>query len=352
MEVLMWRRRHLVFAAVMTAGSLSLAVACGSSPGIPGSPTAPVSANLAGRILRVLDGTPIAGASITVGGHATISSAAGGYAIDEPIEFNEPISVFALGYLKRVVPFLDLSQALDIELIPDDLPFQLNFYRQWVRNAHDSPGSLEPLQRWTRAPSFYIQTTVEDTGEAVLPEIVDRVAAVLRSSVPELSGGRFVAAAIETGPESRLGRVRWVNVTFYRNGGPFSSGSRGLATVGGNTGIIHLRYDEATTRPLLDDDPNGCGYDIVRVAEHEITHTMGFRHTFNEPEDFHSVPGSGCTGAPRSEKARYHAAVAYSRPIGNADVDVDPPSLFGVAAQSGARRVGPIVYCSLEPSRR
>lgn len=325
--------------AVVTAAiGLGLVVACGRGSGTIGSPGAPSSDQLSGRIVRVLDGSPIARASIQVGDRFATSLASGEFSIGGSVNRNEPITVFALGYLKRQVPFLNQPQAT-IDLIPDDLPFQLNFYRQWVRDARDSPGALTTLRRRTVAPRFFIKTTVEETGAPVPADIVDRVAEVLANSVPELSGGRFTAAALETGATLRpLVGTGWVRVFFHNSlGGP-----HGLATVGGDGGTIDLLLDAESSRPLVD-DPNGCGYDVVRVAEHEVTHTMGFRHTVNEPEDFHSVPGSGCTGTPRSDKARYHAAVAYSRPIGNADVDVDPSGSFGLVSPT-ANRV-PIVAC-------
>jgi hypothetical protein len=37
-------------------------------------------------------------------------------------------------------------------------PFNLNFYRQLVRNAFDAPEKLEPLRRWTTAPQIYLKT--------------------------------------------------------------------------------------------------------------------------------------------------------------------------------------------------
>jgi len=335
----MSRVAHL--AGLITAIGVLLASACGRGSAAVGSPAAPSGGELSGRIVRVLDGTPIANASVQIGDRSATSSASGEFSLDGSVAVNEPITVFALGYLRRQVPFLDLPQEVTIDLIPDDLPFRLNFYRQWVRNARESPGSLATLRRWTRAPSFYIKTTVEETGAPVPADIVDRITAVLVNSVPELSGGRFTAGAVETGTTARVFGAGWVRVTFHNSlGGP-----HGLATVGGDGGTIELLLNAESSRPLSN-DPNGCGYDVVRVAEHEITHTMGFRHTVNEPEDFHSTPGSGCTGAPRSDKARYHAAVAYSRPVGNADVDVDPRVSFGLSAPT-ANRAPVIVSCRL-----
>ena len=44
--------------------------------------------------------------------------------------------------------------------------FDLNFYRQLVRNTDDAPDKLEPLRRWTRTRSIYLKT-VDEAGELI-----------------------------------------------------------------------------------------------------------------------------------------------------------------------------------------
>jgi hypothetical protein len=73
---------------------------------------------------------------------------------------------------------------------------------------------------------------------------------------------------------------------------------------------------------------------------------MGFFHTFEELEDFHGVPGAGCVGAPRSARARYHAALNYARSPGNVDIDADPePETAALTGFSAGE--GPVVFCEM-----
>ncbi|MEZ5317832.1 MAG: carboxypeptidase-like regulatory domain-containing protein [Vicinamibacterales bacterium] len=343
----MARRRRLASRATrrwLVAACAGGALTCGGgrAPGAPSS-SGPPASGVAGTIVRVVDGTPIAGATIQVRDRSAVSSASGQFSLSAPVGAGQTISVFAPGYLRHDLSLAVGRSGLRISMIPDSQPFSLGFYRQFARNAHDSPLDLAAIDRWTIAPRFYIRTTVDDTGVSVPDGIVARIVTVIRRSVPELSAGRFEAAAIETGTVARPVAAGWVIVTFSRDlGGRIL----GQATVGGNSGVLQLRYDPEAP-DVIPDDPRGCGDTVVSVAEHEITHTMGFRHTVNEPDDFHSIPAAGCTGAPRPEHVRYHAAVAYSRPPGNLDVDVDPLDAPSLGAPAGGRPAV-LVSCGAE----
>jgi hypothetical protein len=79
----------------------------------------------------------------------------------------------------------------------------------------------------------------------------------------------------------------------------------------------------------------------VSLADHEITHTMGYWHTQNVIVD--SFSGEGCPGSPRPDYIRFHSSVMYSRPVGNKDPDLDPAPATAVQAPESGRRV--VVSC-------
>lgn len=80
-------------------------------------------------------------------------------------------------------------------------PFAL--YRMLARNGFESPQSVTvaPTQPWTSAPNIYIWTTWKDTGAPV--NNVDWYVAEIRRVIPQLTGGRFEAGTIESGPAER-----------------------------------------------------------------------------------------------------------------------------------------------------
>ena len=110
--------------------------------------------------------------------------------------------------------------------------------------------------------------------------------------------------------------------------------------------MIRLTYDPARS-------PNPpCEYPALEIANHEIVHTMGFRHTglswFLDPTVENSVRTIDCLGT-RANVVRYHAAVAYARPRLNLDEDRDPvqdiPTVL--AFRGPTVSVGPEVFCAL-----
>lgn len=103
--------------------------------------------------------------------------------------------------------------------------------------------------------------------------------------------------------------------------------------------MVRLRYDPE--RDLQFGNILGCGSQVVHVADHELVHVMGFRHTATVFEDFQS--GYGCLGSGRPDRVRIHAAIVYSRPPGNTDVDND--LVVYARPLDASRSALPVVAC-------
>lgn len=311
----MSRRFLIANSVVLLVVSLSGSTCGGHAPAAPSLPPAPKlsgSYTLSGTVVANQEREPIAGAvlqltGITDPGQTTVTTdARGGFALQVP---GSIIRLFmsAPGYLNRGSRISVSGSHSDVilDLIRASPPFSLEFYRQIARNGYEE-SFLQPLRPWTIAPSFYIRTVTEDTGEAIPSPIINGVKRVLVNAVPELTGGRLSVASLETGIDSRSSQDGWVLVTFARSLG----GDGGRATVGGNSGNIWLLYD-----PDDPTNPFNCESRTVAAADHEIVHTMGYYHTGppwgSLAFDFQS--GQGCPGVGRPARTTYHAAVMYSR---------------------------------------
>jgi hypothetical protein len=273
----------------------------------------------------------VAAAAITLnipsgGSLSATTDATGHFAFTSLPDATFNVVLTAPGYVQHR-SFLALTgtrSAAVLDLIRDGGSFSLTFYRQFVRNGFES-STLERTRRWTVAPSFYLRTVTDDTQEPVPEEIISGIKRVIMNSVPELSAGQFVVNAFETGTEARPQKDGWVSILLLRNRS-LGEGISGRSTVGGNTGTISIVYDPNLPPGVY--NAQQCEAEAVSVADHEIVHTMGFYHTANTYQDFHS--GQGCPGLGRPANTLYHAAVMYSRPPGNLDPDTDVTVLYSL----------------------
>jgi hypothetical protein len=302
-----------VAAIGLTAAGLAVAAACEPSS-TPGAPEPPSAGAIFGLVTRHGATGPVAGAVVTFGSRSAVTGPDGAFRLDEVgVRGSVYLRAMAPGYLERwtLVDVPPAGGPVEVDMIEDAAPFSLDFYRQLARNSRESQNGLTPLLTWILPPSFYVKTTTEDTGEDVPEDVVDEVIRVIVSSVPELSGGRLQAAAVETGREARPLVHGWVNVLFFRD----VEGGLGRATYGGPAGFIHLTHDPDRT------DSGACASLAANLAEHEVVHTMGFFHTDRVGLDFYTPD---CSGTGRPERVQHHAAVAYARPCLNRDEDIDP----------------------------
>jgi hypothetical protein len=346
--------RGATIVAVALAALCSLD--CGRGQGAtPTSPTASVSVqttSLTGTVVGLLDRLPIGGATVLLGvptSLSTVTDAAGRFAFSSVPIGIPTVTITAPGHLLRVTRVnVDVApQDVTFDLISSDPPFSLDFYRQFGRNGYESL-ALFGLRVWTMAPSFYIRTVTQDTGETVSAEVLGGVQRIITNGVPELTGGRYTPATVVTGTDDRPQQLGWVIVNFVHDpklipgaatGVDAGSSLAGSSSVGADKVLITLQYDPSIDAQGLY-NPWGCESFTIDTMDHEIVHAMGFFHTAQTPVDFQS--GYGCPGAGRSANARFHALVAYARGFNNLDIDADPP--VNAASPSGMRLVaGPVI---------
>jgi hypothetical protein len=320
------------------------AAACGGDSRSPTAPAPAGAGTVTGVVVSVVEGEPIAGANVRIARQSAIADASGRFQVTGVPEIGLfPFIIEAPGYFQRqtsvVLRSINLDPDVTVDLIPKSAPFNYRFFLQFARDElTQGQTGLRPLRPWTVAPSFYVKTALDPTGEILPPDIIEHIVTILVNGVREYSGGRLSAAAVEKGTDDRSSAAGWVNVGFRRE--LSQPGYAGEATVGGNQGTMWLRFDPDDPRRHVD-DPSGCAARVVQVAAHEIQHTMGYYHTSGAYVSLFADPD--CDAANLSESLRYHAGVMYSRPRGNMDPDTDPGDfMFGIT--SGADQ--PVVFCS------
>jgi hypothetical protein len=306
---------------------------------VPTTPTPATPTNtwsIAGQVVATGSQVPVGEATLTPGwslGAAT-SDAQGNFGLGDhanPPSNPYPVTISKSGFISHDVWIAWQSGArpnVQLDIIRDAPPFSMEFYRQFVRDMYDkSEGSPWPVLRWESSPSFYVRT-LDQNGRAVEPEVLAVTLDALRRAVPEYTGGRYSAAAIETGTDVRPALSGWINVDFRRESGP--GVVCGRAFVGRNPGTITLYEDICS-----------CGSIKVpgSVTMHEVGHAMGFFHVADTNSLMYPFDSGGCRAGALSPAESFHAAVAYSRPRQNSDPDKDPSTSKSI----GAARSGPLV---------
>jgi hypothetical protein len=186
---------------------------------------------------------------------------------------------------------------------PHDSRFDLAFYRMFVHDAYDRRGDTAPLLRQTQAPRIYLRT-IDDAGAPMDALTLNQTAAALESTAGLLTGV-FGLAGLERGTETRQGQPGWITVRWSAE--PSPERFCGWAIYGGDLIILYPRSPNCRC----------AGGPAVRLktVKHELGHALGFRHT-DSPNDLMFAGGNACDLHP-SAREQYHAALAYTQPIGS-----------------------------------
>jgi hypothetical protein len=350
------RRRRLALAGLALAIALpggTSACGGGSSPDSPTPapqpapqppPTPPASTDLwtiAGRVVALGDGRAIGAVRVTSdAGPSTTTDSGGAFRVAgnrapdgslHGFTVDSPAFVQHKAYLRYQA---GVRENVTFDLIPLAAPFSIDFYRALVRNGHEAQGVLEPLRRWTTNPRFYVRSA-DQAGKPIEPEVLDVVFASIPEAVRQFTGGVLSVAQLESGPETRPPAVGWITITIIRDTSlPYC----GRAFVAQDPGEIILVNDRCS-----------CGSVKISggLVAHEVGHALGFWHVPNARNVMYDTHPSGCPAVNLTTEERFHAALAYKRPPGNRDPDLDPATT--AAAQLGPSRLdGPAVICGLK----
>lgn len=334
------------FCAAAALGCSLLSFSCGGGgDSAPGAPTAPLpspTATVRGSVTATVLGGPVRGASFVTDGSVVGGSAAdGSFGLELPDGIHE-VTVTAPGFVERTTRLRSPATGVALDLIPEDSPWTLEFYRELARNGAGG-GDLEPLIRWDSEPTFYIDTRPEPTTGAEIPaEAVAFVREAIAVSVSLLSDGRFTGERVHATdtppPDLTPGTVvlRWNAAEVAERA---QNANAFAFRVGGPSNVVVFRHLDETW-----------------AVHHEIGHVMGLYHPLGGYRPSHMWYSGELQPPHFTEWDLFHARVLYSRPAGNRDIDRDPAgfvlgSELAVAGQAEpAGPPAPVVCVLPEPS--
>ena len=285
-------------------------------PGAP--PTTGESVTVQGHVVATVTGESLPHVAIELGGSQVSADAAGAFAFtwSGTHPRSSRLAISGPTILSRTSTIqTSTSREITIDAIALDSGFDLEYYRKIVRNATDAPGTLRSLQRWTQAPRVYLRT-VDQAGEPIDAATLQSTEAALTDDAAAWTGGRFGVMEVVRGTETREGQSGWITVKWPNPANP--GNNCGRAQVGVDGGWIELNYRNQAC---------ACGGSRVGsgIVRHELGHALVLFHT-NEPGDLMQSTldrAMACDGHATASE-RFHAAIAYSRPVGNTDPDNDP----------------------------
>lgn len=297
------RNTWIVFALLSTA--------CGSAPtGPTPPPVQPTTITLSGHVTATNGGQALPGVQATLGTVSAMTDGSGSFTATMAPSGALSLALTGSSIVPRTVYVTaGSSRSVTVDAIAV-AGFDLNFYREFVRDAYDEPNKLQPLRRWTRNPNIYLRT-VDDSGGAVDARTLDSTENTIRQALPQWTPYQ---AQITRGAETRVGQAGWLTVVYK----VANSGFCGQSDVAVEGGTIDLFYKIGGSCRCA-----GVSEIRPRTVRHELGHAMGFYHTDSAGDVMSGLSVNGCDAQP-SARELAAAAVAYSRPVGNLDPDTDP----------------------------
>jgi len=308
--------------------SLLLVSACGGGTPTGPGPT-PQAWTISGRVTNTLTGDPVGGATLALGGQTVTAGADGRWTLSGegaiPTAFDAVVSASGFHTRNTRIQGENGRTNADVDIIRDAAPFSLDFYRQLARDSFDTPGQFKTTKRWITAPKFYINTTNPATGGTLSTSELGLITNSIQMVVPQVTGGLYQAAAIETGTTARPEQVGWIQISIVHDQ---ADNFCGRATIGANPGKILFNY--------LPGCANICTPNAAishTVVDHEIGHALGLYHALGGAMD---ATANHCKLQGLSDAEQVHARIVYRRPAGNSDVDRDPTSTLAQSAGGGS----------------
>jgi hypothetical protein len=300
----------------LIALAATVVCACSSPASTPTQPSpapeATPSSTFVGTLVATNGSQALAGISVSGGattdaaGHFTLAAGA------------TVVTFSGASIVTRVVNLQQPAHAFTADAIVLNTGFDLNFFRALVRDAYATPGLSRPLQRWTASPNVYIRT-IDEGGRQVDDVTLSVTAGAISDVAPMWTGGRFNISTIVRGTETREGIPGWITVKW----GAAATSVCGTASVGNSGGFVEL--DRLTPNCQCSATESTA---MVRpsTVKHEMGHAFGFYHTGNQADLMSGFGDVRCNFDP-TDREKYHAAIAYSRPVGNIDPDTDPAGI-------------------------
>jgi hypothetical protein len=305
------------------------------------SPTSPASSSSSGAVDWTLSGTivsnsgglPVPGATIRVTGGPTVTTNSSGqfsFGGAGTLAAGVRITISATGYIERgtSVQTGATRGGIVIDLIRDAAPFSLTFYQELARSSLD--GGPFTTRRWQQDPSFYVQT-IDENGAPVPQWMVDAAVLVIPDIVPDATANHYRAVQTEIGPSTSSPSPGQILVKF-------PAAAFGAAGRASGIGV-----NPCTVQIWQGDVPGA----VPQVIGHEISHCLGLGHitVTGVPPNAEGLMGKFGPGswklARLTDAEKFHAAILYSRPVGNAHPDIDPNAwLFSTAGDAMTGRSG------------